>query len=94
LHGKNGNEMQEMMWQEHNVNFNDYPAAFKRGTFVRREVIEVELEPEELATIPIKYYPDGPVLRSRIIEMKMPKFNTVTNKVGVIFNEEYPRQEG
>jgi tRNA(His) guanylyltransferase len=31
LHGKNGKEQQELMFQEAGVNFNDYPVAFKRG---------------------------------------------------------------
>jgi tRNA(His) guanylyltransferase len=36
LHGKSGKEKQEMLFQHHGINFNDYPAFFKRGTFVRR----------------------------------------------------------
>lgn len=36
LQGLNGSEMQEKMWAEKNVNFNDYPASFRRGTFARR----------------------------------------------------------
>lgn len=32
LHGKSTNERQEMLWQEHNVNWNDEDACFKRGT--------------------------------------------------------------
>jgi len=31
LHGKKSAQMQEMMWSERGVNWNDYPADFKRG---------------------------------------------------------------
>jgi tRNA(His) guanylyltransferase len=34
LHGKNGNELQEMLWREYGVNWNDYPPAFKRGALI------------------------------------------------------------
>jgi tRNA(His) guanylyltransferase len=36
LQGLNGSQMQEKMWAEKGVNFNDYPAFFRRGTFARR----------------------------------------------------------
>ena len=32
LQGKNGNEMQEMLFQEHGVNWNDLPTHLKRGS--------------------------------------------------------------
>jgi len=32
LHGKNCNELQEMLWQEKGVNWNDYPTHLKRGS--------------------------------------------------------------
>jgi tRNA(His) guanylyltransferase len=34
LHGKSSNAMQEMLWSEHGVNWNDYDPRFKRGTVV------------------------------------------------------------
>ena len=34
LHGKDGKQKQEMLFQEHQVNFNDYPPFFKRGTSI------------------------------------------------------------
>lgn len=34
LHGKGGGELQDMLWREHRINWNDYPAEFKRGTLV------------------------------------------------------------
>lgn len=34
LHRKNGNQMQEMLWAFHGVNWNDYPEYLKRGWVV------------------------------------------------------------
>lgn len=44
LNGKSTNEMQEMLWAEHGINWNDYDPRFKRGTLVssRFEVGDVE----------------------------------------------------
>ena len=57
IDGKSGPEKQEMLFRA-GVNFNDYPAAFKRGTFVRRVVFEraftaaeLELPPGPPATV-------------------------------------------
>lgn len=36
LQGKNGSEMQEMLFQEKGINFNDLPAGFKRGRFIEK----------------------------------------------------------
>lgn len=64
LQGRSGPEMQELMWKEKGVNFNDYPAFFKRGTFARRVKEERVLTKEQLAKIPEGRRPTGPVLRS------------------------------
>ncbi len=43
LLGKSANELQEMIFQK-GVNWNDYPAYFKRGVFVQRQAAPAELE--------------------------------------------------
>lgn len=43
LHGKNCNQIQEMLWQEHSINWNDYPVDFKRGSCCRRETVETDI---------------------------------------------------
>jgi tRNA(His) guanylyltransferase len=43
LHGVNSGEMQEMLFQQHGINWNDYPTEFRRGWTVTRE-------PEVLST--------------------------------------------
>jgi tRNA(His) 5'-end guanylyltransferase len=44
--------MQEMLFQEEGINFNDYPARFKRGAYVQRRTFEKELDANRLAAIP------------------------------------------
>lgn len=44
LHGKNGAEKQEMMFSKFGVNFNDYPAFFKRGVYAKRVQVIREAE--------------------------------------------------
>lgn len=89
LHGKSSSEMQEMIFQK-GQNFNDYPAFFKRGTFVRRVLEEKYLSESELALIPPKHRPFGMVVRSKVIEIDMPIFTKVLNREGVIFRNEIP----
>lgn len=43
LHGVNGDRMQEMLWREHGINWNDYPAGCKRGRVVVKESGEREV---------------------------------------------------
>jgi tRNA(His) 5'-end guanylyltransferase len=91
LHGKSGAEKQEMLFAK-GVNFNDYPASFKRGTFMRRVVQERPLTPEELIRIPAKHRPtDGQlVTRSAVVALDMPRFGSVTNREEVIFDGAEP----
>ena len=51
LQGKNGSEMQEMMFQL-GTNFDAYPYFFKRGTFVRKETVTRAIDQEVLAKMP------------------------------------------
>ena len=42
LEGKNTGELQEMMWREHHINWNDFSTSQKRGTCVIKEKYEKE----------------------------------------------------
>ena len=90
LHGKNGAEMQEMLFQEAGVNFNDYPARFKRGAFLIRRTVLKELDQETLEKIPLNKRPDGPIERQIIQAVDMPQFSKVTNRVEVLFDGAEP----
>ncbi len=93
LHGKNGSEMQEMLHQK-GVNWNNYPAFFKRGTFVRKKKELTKFTTDELSRLPENHQarsnPDLMIERSIFVSEEMPKFSSVTNRVGVIFYGEEP----
>lgn len=44
LHKKSCNEIQEMLWSKHNINWNDFPTENKRGSCCIKEVKETEME--------------------------------------------------
>ena len=83
LQGKSRREMMDMMHLR-GINWNDYPRAFKRGTYVRKRLIEKELSAEELSKIPPKYRPTGPVIRSEVVSIDMPILSTVINAEDVL----------
>lgn len=63
LQGLNGSQQQEAMFQK-GVNFNDYPARFRRGLWAQRKKVERHLTADELAGIPEDRRPTGPVIRT------------------------------
>lgn len=91
LHEKNGAEMQEMLFAK-GINFNDYPAFFKRGIWVRRTAVERTLAPEELARIPERHRPDPNtlVMRTEMRAFDLPKFSRVLNREAVVFERAEP----
>lgn len=90
MHQKSGNELQEMMFQEHQVNFNDYPTRFKRGTFILRRKLLRPLPAETLAKIPEKYRPAGPIARQVCEPVDLPRFSRIANREAVLFDGESP----
>lgn len=94
LQGVNGSVKQDMLMAK-GVNWNNYPAFFKRGTFIQRRIVEGPFSREELDALPPLHAahtnPDLQVRRSRILELDMPPFDKVTNRVDVIFNGAEPK---
>jgi len=72
------------------INWADYPAAHKRGVYVRRESVLKEFTPAELARIPVNRRPTGPVMRSMVRELDMAPLTQVANVNGVLFFGEAP----
>ncbi|MCK1585504.1 tRNA(His) guanylyltransferase Thg1 family protein [Bradyrhizobium sp. 168] len=90
LHGQDQKAMLAML-TEIGVNFEVFPVAFRRGSFVRRFTVERPLTAEELERIPEKHRPIGPVMRNEMRVVEMPSFNRVANRVDVIFDGALPR---
>ena len=93
LLNKNSSEKQDLL-MEKGVNWNDYPDFFKRGTYGKRVVVNRTLTPEELKDLPehheARKNPDMIVTRTEIRAISMPIFSKVTNREGVIFENEEP----
>ncbi|MCW2228071.1 tRNA(His) guanylyltransferase Thg1 family protein (plasmid) [Bradyrhizobium elkanii] len=89
LHQKDQKAMLEML-AEIGVDFETFPQAFKRGSFVRRHTVERLMTTDELERIPEKHRPTGPVMRNEMRVLAMPAFNRVANRVAVIFDGAEP----
>jgi tRNA(His) guanylyltransferase len=86
LHKKSGAEKQDMLFQK-GVNFNDYPARFKRGVYLQRRDVLRELSPIERARIPTAHQPKGPLRRSQVVVLDLPPFARVSNREAVVFDK-------
>jgi tRNA(His) guanylyltransferase len=94
LHNKNCKEMQEMLFQHHGVNWNDYPRHFKRGTYFMRRTLETPFTAEELSLLPPKHEahknPQLVIKRSTVVEVDLPPLSRIANREGVLFHGETP----
>lgn len=90
LKNLNGSQLQDLMMNQKNVNWNDLETKYKRGTYVKRSKIFKPFTAEEIETLPLKHKartnPDLVIERNVISVVEMPVFNKITNKVDVIFN--------
>ena len=86
---KNSNEKQEMLFQK-GINFNDYPAFFKRGIYFKKVVVSRKYTPEEIDLLPPKHQahtdPDMIITRNVIQKLDFEILKTVANPVEVIYN--------
>lgn len=85
MHGKDQTAMLAML-ADKGVNFDDYPTAFRRGTFVRRVVRERSIPETERQFLLAKGFPvPETVMRTVIEDVQMPAFWDVANRTEVIF---------
>jgi tRNA(His) 5'-end guanylyltransferase len=91
LHGKNGSEKQELLFQK-GVNWNNYPASFKRGTYLQRKTEDRVLTDEEWLRIPNEHRPsrDQTFSRSRVVELDLPPVRRITNAAATLFTGALP----
>ena len=89
IEGKTAKQQQELLFQA-GVNFNDYPAFFKRGSFYARRERARPFSATELEQLPPRHdareNPDMVVVRHEIVRLDMPPFDKVTNRAAVIFD--------
>ncbi|HNC59764.1 MAG TPA: tRNA(His) guanylyltransferase Thg1 family protein [Leptospiraceae bacterium] len=89
LQHKNGSEMQEMMFNDKRVNFNDYPSRFKRGAYFKKQLLIRKFTAEELENLPEKHgarkNPDLLITRSVITKLELPPILKIKNPIEVFF---------
>lgn len=91
LHGKRQKDMLAML-AEVGIDFDALPGFFKDGTFARRKTVERVLTPKELAIIPEKHRPVGPILRTEIETFAGLRFRDVGNRVEFVFDGADPAE--
>lgn len=86
---KDTSQLQEMLWQE-GINWNNYPAFFKRGTYVRRREVERPFTSEELEALPLKHAartnPDLKIKRRVVMNENFPPLAKIANREQVILH--------
>ena len=91
LQNKNCDQIQEMLFSERNINWNNYPDWCKRGTFVRRKKEMVKFEGKELDKLPLNHKarsnPDLLVKRSVLKIGSSPILTKLENPVDWLFGE-------
>jgi len=89
LHHKNQSEIQEMLFQEKGINWNDYRPCEKRGTYFSKQTSERRFTAEEIDKLPPKHEaktnPDLVVVRHDVEELDAPRLTQVINPVDIIF---------
>lgn len=90
LENKNGSQMQEMLWKEKGINWNDYPQKFRRGTYVQRVKTVRKFSVDEIEKLPKNHHartdPELMVERTNIRIIKnLPPLSKITNRPEVIF---------
>lgn len=91
LHGKDSAAKHELL-HARGVNWNDYPAFFKRGSYLQRRAAPRELTDDERARIPEAHRPPpGTVVtRAAVVELDLPPVRKVGNLVAVLFDGASP----
>lgn len=89
LMGKNSQQKHDMLHAK-GVNWNNYPAMFKRGAYVQRRTVAVPFGVDELDRLPPKHAartnPALVVERSVCSALDMPPLGAVMNREAVIFD--------
>lgn len=95
LHKKNSYEKISLL-EAQGVNWSEYPAFFKRGTYVQRKTFLMDLEQSVLDKIPFDKQPiDGKVTRSRVVDLDLPPLSTIANAADVLLRgEEFKLKSG
>ena len=87
-------EIQDLLWKEQGVNWNDLPDNLKRGTYIQSKKISTKFTAEELESLPEKHHartnPDLVTERRITEQVNMPILTKIENVVNVLFDGDDP----
>lgn len=91
LQNKSSKVIQEMMFKEFGINWNDYPSFFKRGIYGQRVTKMRKFTEEERINLPLMHEarnnPNLEVMRSSFERLEFAtKLSSITNRVDVLFD--------
>lgn len=91
LQGKSSSDMNEMLFIEKGINYNDLEQHLKRGSYFKRSNNLVEIDKETLFKIPVDKRPENNmVMRTEVQEVLFPIMKKVENKVETYFYDATP----
>lgn len=89
LHGLDGKQLQEKLFREAGINWNDYPARHKRGVYVLRRHVKTPFTPTEIGALPplhaARKNPGLLVERSVVEVVELPPLPRLANREQVLF---------
>lgn len=90
LHRKSCDEIQDMLFQEKDINWNDFDPMYKKGTYYGRRNCIRQFTTEELEALPpmheARLNPDLEIKRTDIVELDLPILTKIKNREEVIFD--------
>lgn len=90
LYEKNGKEIMDMLMEKYHINWNDFPAFFKRGQYVIRKRIQTPFTIEELEKLPEKHHartnPDLVMERWNCDMVDLPPIRQIENPIEVFYD--------
>ena len=97
LQNKSCDNIQEMLWKEKQINFNDFASNFKRGTYIQKRAENKPFTTEEIDKLPPEHNarknPNLVFTRNTLIKLVMPPITKVLNKEMVFFYGENPLEQ-
>jgi len=94
IQGLNCNQLQEKLWKEKGINWNDYSSAQKRGTYAKMPQVTTKFTVDELEKLPPKNNahknPDLVFERNSIETIDLPILTKIKNRTEVILYGDVP----
>ena len=94
LYGKSCEEIQEMLFTECQINWNDLPATLRRGSYFQRSRLLTKFTTTELEKLPPKHVarsnPDLEIERWQVNQVELPILTKISNLMDVVFRGASP----